>query len=387
MFDTTLPIVFSVQKQYDFNVNTNILSTFYAPIIGNDATRLYISLVNESAKQLIKVSKTTKYTEFNDLNNFSDETFSECRKNLEAVGLIETYYDQKSNKYVHILLSCKSPSEIFNDNQFIELLKSKISDVEYDTIQYMYNSKQFLTANLVNVSEDFSFLSQNKVFFKIDYKEIEQIISAKIKTFVSIDDTIKLIISKYEKQLNKEKIVELLMFSIDIDNGIATISKEKLNNSINIHFNITNSSTKTTIVKRNRNLFLNNSVLRDEKEEIYNSYKNTSTVDYVKAITKKEVSIEDYEFINSMLKLVSNDILNMAFDYCLTLKTYNGANFNKKYISKNIDTINSKGIKTLDDLLAHYNGSFANACKRTDQRRFIVSNNENTTTDSQTLVS
>lgn len=106
----------------DYNVF--LIHQLYMPIIGTDASALYITLANN-----VKMGKKNVY--ISDLTIFMDcslNDFVSARKKLEAVGLISTYSTTNSEpKELSIVLySPKSPKKFFENIVLKGLLTSKI---------------------------------------------------------------------------------------------------------------------------------------------------------------------------------------------------------------------------------------------------------------------
>ena len=87
-------LIFSIIKKHDFSIDYKSLYDLYTPIIGSDATNLYINLSNEYDKLLQIGIKFTDANSFLTSLNINDERFLEIRNMLEAIGLIKTYVDQ-----------------------------------------------------------------------------------------------------------------------------------------------------------------------------------------------------------------------------------------------------------------------------------------------------
>jgi replication initiation and membrane attachment protein DnaB len=344
---------FCTKKQYNFVTDSNVLETFYSPIIGREAISLYYSLISEASLSSALPNASSDSKDFLTRIKVSSEEFEKLRKKLEAIDLLSSYHD--GSQYIFILKNHMNPSEIFKDIRFCDLLKTKISDFRYEELKYFYDNNEFTTVKFLNISEDFSFLTQNKSYFSIDYKKIEQLIDAKFKTICSISDANKKIIDKYETKLDIEKIVSILSSSIETDGMHSIFSNDKIHENITAYFNsICSQNASTHLIKRNRRLFSpNHSISLQDKEEIFQSYKSVSTYDYIKSITKTNLEIADSKFIDKMLAKVPAEILNMVFDYVLAIKTQTGSHFSMKYIEKTVITINEKGLSTLEDLLEH----------------------------------
>ncbi|GMO17014.1 MAG: DnaD domain protein [Mycoplasmoidaceae bacterium] len=372
--------LFVVKKQYTFIVDFSFLANFYQPIIGCDAINVYMQLANESDKQLGKHLNESNLNDFLELFNMNEKMFIDCRKKLEAIGLMKSMYDSKNDKYYYVLMPAKNPNEIFNDNKFVSLLKKKTSEEQYEILKYLFAQKTFFLPYLVDISESLDYICDGKELLDIDYDEVSRLISSKLKCLITIDDSTKSILDKYSKSLNLVQIVNILSDSLDQENGSYSANNQKLINTLDYYFSIANSAKNDEIViKRNKDLFLKN-ISQYEKEQIFKSYKNTSSFDYVRAIVKRDLSKEEYNFINQSLSVCKKELINMAFDYYCSC-IYTKGKINLVYMGKAIDTINIKGFNTCEDLLHFYDYSSTNQIKAMTHIHSIDLTQDNKTND------
>jgi replication initiation and membrane attachment protein DnaB len=264
-------------------------------MIGIDATNLYIYLTNEVSIQVQKPSKNSSFIEFLAHYEMSETNFIENRKKLEAVGLLNSFFSVEKNQYFFIINQILSPIQFFVNNKFISLLKSKLSSAEYEKLVYIYTDVRPFVSDITEISENFEFLCENKKIFTVNYDEMVKIISSKMKGFFVFDDSSKAILDKFASTLNSNQMLDIIFNSLIEKDNYYTIDNEKLLNIINAHFSAetTNSiSTKQQFV-RNTNIFrANNNVSLEEKREIFASYKNASTLEFLRYITKQDITVE-----------------------------------------------------------------------------------------------
>jgi replication initiation and membrane attachment protein DnaB len=314
---------FSVKKQYSFIIDDAVLFDFYKPMIGIAAANLYVYLANEVNIQLQKPSKTTLFTEFLVQYEMSESDFSTNRKKLEAVGLLTSFFSLEKNQYYFIVNQILSPTQFFANNKFVSLLKSKLSPAEYEKLIYVYTNTRPFVADITDISENFEILCDNKQLFTVDYDGMVKLISAKIKSFFAFNDSSKAIIDKYAADLNTVQILDFILNSLIEKDNYYTIDNEKLLNVINVYFSVESINTTDTKhqIVRNTNIFRsNNNVSSQEKQEIFASYKNISTLDFISHITKQDLTIEQCNFVSQALKECPKDVLNMMFDYYYAMK-------------------------------------------------------------------
>jgi replication initiation and membrane attachment protein DnaB len=286
---------FSVKKQYSFIVDNTILFDFYKPMIGIDAANLYIYLANEVDNQAQKPSKNSSFNEFLTHYGMLEADFVTNRKKLEAAGLLDSFFSVEKNQYFLIINQVLSPAQFFSNNKFVSLLKSRLSPAEYEKLIYIYTDARPFVSDITDISENFEFLCENKKVFSIDYDAMVKLVSARTKGFFAFNDSSKTILDKFALTLNNAQMLDIIFNSLIEKDNYHTIDDEKLLDIINAHFSAetaNNSNEKQQFV-RNTNIFrANNKVSLQEKKEIFESYKNASTVDFLRYITKQEVTVE-----------------------------------------------------------------------------------------------
>jgi replication initiation and membrane attachment protein DnaB len=182
-----LTCALSVQKKYDFPIDTYILNEIYKKIIGNEAIGLFFSL-----DAIFKKNKDNRIEliAFLKKENINNEKFNELKAKLESVDLIGAYTSE-SNDLLVILNQTKRIEEVFSNNEFNELLKSKCEQDEYEELKYRFDL--FIPQNFINISSDISvLLEKNNIdtdLFKIE--NVQREINAYFKRIVIMPQEIK----------------------------------------------------------------------------------------------------------------------------------------------------------------------------------------------------
>lgn len=109
------------------NVDIDVLSRLYQPIIGHKAAMLYLTLMN-----YIKHNEGELLThdDLFTLMQITSAEFLNARKALEASGLLKSYLkiDDDIKKYVYVVYSPKAPNVFFDDVLFKGLLVRYIGE-------------------------------------------------------------------------------------------------------------------------------------------------------------------------------------------------------------------------------------------------------------------
>ena len=120
-----------------------ILTTLYQPIIGVNATSLYLTLWDCLDHLEIISDNYTHHFLVNSLM-LSLSSILDARLKLEAIGLIKTYIKSGENTcYVYELYSPASASEFFKDPILSTLLASTIGTKEFNNILNYYKCPKF----------------------------------------------------------------------------------------------------------------------------------------------------------------------------------------------------------------------------------------------------
>ena len=133
--------------------NYFLIQELYMPIVGSDGVSLYTSFSNK-----IKMGK--KSMTFDDLTTFLCISFNDivnAKKKLEAVGLISTYSNTKSEnpELSVVLYSPKSPKKFFADIVLKGLLQQRIGQDRLNELKEYFKIDSLDKNNLVDDSANF----------------------------------------------------------------------------------------------------------------------------------------------------------------------------------------------------------------------------------------
>ena len=324
------------------NVDKDVIIELYQPLIGAISSIVYLTLVKQKRNE----SDEDIYSLESLLNNMQlpINSFTNARRNLEAVGLLKTYESVNNDihRYIFELFAPKTPKEFFNDILFKGLL-----------IQYVGEKEALRLANSyeinTNIDKDkFDDISASFVeIFNPDYDHIsftknvgENLAthnSKKIASDINIDIVFNLV--EENSQIKKESLLEYsndikqlaTLFNLNEDN-IASVIIDSYNETMKPHLNMKvafnkakdkayyprlNNKEETKINYTNSEI--NSDTIIANKIKLMEETGPAVFLEYLQNNTK--VAPADLYVINSLINLnLPNGIINAIVDYTLTKK-------------------------------------------------------------------
>ncbi|MDY6003825.1 MAG: DnaD domain protein [Bacilli bacterium] len=352
------------------NVDKDVIIELYQPLIGAISSIVYLTLVKQKRNE----SDEDIYSLESLLNNMQlpINSFTNARRNLEAVGLLKTYESVNNDihRYIFELFAPKTPKEFFNDILFKGLL-----------IQYVGEKEALRLANSyeinTNIDKDkFDDISASFVeIFNPDYDHIsftknvgENLAthnSKKIASDINIDIVFNLV--EENSQIKKESLLEYsndikqlaTLFNLNEDN-IASVIIDSYNETMKPHLNMKvafnkakdkayyprlNNKEETKINYTNSEI--NSDTIIANKIKLMEETGPAVFLEYLQNNTK--VAPADLYVINSLINLnLPNGIINAIVDYTLTKKN----NILDKFFAEKIASgILREGITTTIDAM------------------------------------
>ena len=352
------------------NVDKDVIIELYQPLIGAISSIVYLTLVKQKRNE----SDEDIYSLESLLNNMQlpINSFTNARRNLEAVGLLKTYQSVNNDihRYIFELFAPKTPKEFFNDILFKGLL-----------IQYVGEKEALRLANSyeinTNIDKDkFDDISASFVeIFNPDYDHIsftknvgENLAthnSKKIASDINIDIVFNLV--EENSQIKKESLLEYsndikqlaTLFNLNEDN-IASVIIDSYNETMKPHLNMKvafnkakdkayyprlNNKEETKINYTNSEI--NSDTIIANKIKLMEETGPAVFLEYLQNNTK--VAPADLYVINSLINLnLPNGIINAIVDYTLTKKN----NILDKFFAEKIASgILREGITTTIDAM------------------------------------
>ncbi|AHI53214.1 DnaD domain protein [Spiroplasma culicicola] len=118
-----------------------ILAYLYQPIIGMRSVNLYKLLIHEA--EILKDLKTAEFKEERILTlcDLKHDKMSKWIKRLEAMGLIETLYNQEKNSVIYNIYAPLEPKAFFENELFNNALMKKIDEKNYEIARFIFRDE------------------------------------------------------------------------------------------------------------------------------------------------------------------------------------------------------------------------------------------------------
>ena len=351
-------VIFTIVKKYDFVLNNKSLYDLYFPIIGNDATNLYINLYNFSEKALSSGIRVQDLSSLINASHMTLESFHETRSMLEAFGLISTYLDASEDKYYFELHEPLTFTKFVDNQKYRHLLIKNIGQVSYEGLEYVYNNNHF-PKHVINVSSLFDQVikdEQVKSIYKFNFEQLFNNIIKNTHQTVKINDDVKKLIefyfSTYNMNINE---IESCVYKsvIKTSDGVFVVDHDLLTANLLEYRKQMNNINIFNQVKINRNskLFFDR-LSSEETKQIFDSYCGLNSEQYLNAIKKTPLTSEEKATITELRAKYKLDdkVINLMIDFSL-LKTH--GKLNRKYMCKMAQTINNLNLFDLSNLAAY----------------------------------
>src|SRR5690554_2707149 len=144
-------------KTFLGNHHREIVNLLYQPLMGIDATSLYFtlwSMVNIEKGDLI-ISHRQLITFF----NWKLKKLIETRERLQAIGLVNTFYNKSQGYYLYELRQPLSAKQYFLDSNLNIHLLHQVGDKMYEYLEKKFIVRQ-LDKSLINISKNFTDIYQ-----------------------------------------------------------------------------------------------------------------------------------------------------------------------------------------------------------------------------------
>jgi replication initiation and membrane attachment protein len=348
-------------KKYAFSLNHNFLYDLYSPIIGVQATNLYIKLNYESEKQIILLSVATEMGDFLKQMSMTIVEFAKARAQLEAIGLLTSFLEIKGNLSTYTFITNEPLNfKAFNENQkFRHLLIRQIGETNYQKLEYVYganrvpNQANNVTATFESVFDDEEINQISLMNFDELYKRITACTSLPIVIGKEAKAVVESYFKNYDLSINEiEHVIYNATVMTDerdyrVDSDLLRVKFHQLINSVN-NLSILNNLK----LNRNTQMFIKH-LPKEDLNNVFADYQALNSEQYLRAIVKSSLTPEHLTIINVLHNkyYLPDYVINLLMDY--TLFKTNGI-LNQKYITKVAQTINNLGLKSLDQIYDHF---------------------------------
>ncbi len=157
-----------------FNLSSDdvsVLSLLYAPLIGSEASGLYLALQAFLERNNLK-SESYLHQNLYDLFSLTEKSFLKARFQLEGIGLLKTY--QKEDGYVYVLCPPLSAKNFIKDATLGLYLYSKVGKDLFDKLYDHFKIEKLDKGAMKNITKNFedvftSQLDEDVSFSKFQY--------------------------------------------------------------------------------------------------------------------------------------------------------------------------------------------------------------------------
>lgn len=338
------------------------LFDLYLPLIGSNATFLYVFLLKKVRGENVK-------TNFTDLINESGldlQTFMLSKKSLESIGLISFLENKNDTSYMILVNDALTPKNFFSNlilkGLFVQTVGEKklkdilkkydcsIDDKQYKDISAKINDSFVIDFNpsFIDVDSSMNLESINKNVLKDDFSDVNLFNYLKKNTQISItafsDEELDFIHSVATLYGLKEKDIGALLvdcFDFTAEKG-KKLDKDKLKKVAKTYVRSYKVSTNKTDAK----------TVINSTSDLASLVKYYESISPRKFLMSKQNGVEISDADKNLLEELkfnlgfSNGIINALIDYVLRAK--NGE-LSRNYILKIGTTLIRKGCKnTLD---------------------------------------
>jgi replication initiation and membrane attachment protein len=358
---------FYAVKKYAFTFNYNFLNDLYAPILGVNATNLYIKLIHEAEKQVATLGIATELSDFLKQFHLSVVEFGEARIKLEALGLLTTYIQIKDDYATNTFFANEPLNfKTFNENQkFRHLLIKQIGEVNYQKLEYVYGANR-IPSQAQNITATFESVFCDEEIEQIslmNFNELYQRIAACTSLPIVIGKEAKAVVESYFKNYDLSiKEVEHVIYNATVltDDHDYRVDPELLRIKFHQLLSSVNNINILQNIKLNRNvqMFMKH-MSPTENNKVFADYQSLNAEQYLRAIIKSTITPDQLETINLLRNkyFLPDCVINLLMDF--TLFKSNGV-LNQKYISKVAQTINNLGLKSLQCIYDYFHFSNTN---------------------------
>lgn len=187
-----------------FNLSSDDIATIsllYSPLIGSEATNLYLTLQALLERNNLKSEAFTHHEIF-DLLSLSEKTFLKARYQLEGIGLLTTYTTEDGN-YLYVISAPLSAKNFIKDATLGLYLYSKVGKDTFDKIYNHFRIEKLDKSKLTNVTKNFEDIYTSQINDDISFSKFQYLLGKKPVNNIKINNN-KFDFDKFKKQINIE---------------------------------------------------------------------------------------------------------------------------------------------------------------------------------------
>lgn len=361
-----------INKSIITELDKKIIIDLYQPIIGNKATSLYFTLLNDLEKNEI-MTEPYLHHHLLTMMQLSLNEIKIAREKLEAVGLLKTYVKKTESisNYVYCLYAPLSINEFLNHPILNVVLYNNLGKKEYQNVINSYKIPRIslkdyeditskfdevfvsVPANSFFQNEDLVIKNKEKISFKdeMDFDILYAGLNSKAITEKAFTKEVKSLINNlcYLYGIDIPTMQGMIKSNIT-EKG--TIDKEALRKSARAFYQFENNRNLPTLIYYKQPEYLKTPAGNNSKKaKMIYTFENTSPYQFIKSKYKDgKVVPRDLQLIENLLidlKLMPG-VVNVLLDYVLRI---NNQKLNKNYVETIASSWKRMGIETVEEAM------------------------------------